>query len=92
MNEGESFIYTDGAWSDWSTYESRTKASDKYAIDNFSIKAYATPPTSVDPDKVSVYRLYNSNSGEHFYTAKYAEKAHLISLGWQDEGYAWYGL
>ena len=74
VNEGESFIYKDGKWTDWSTYEPRTKASDKYAIDNFSIKAYATP-TSVDPDKVSMHRLCNPNSGEHFYTGDYADLA-----------------
>ena len=34
-------------------------------------------------------RVYNPNSGEHFYTADVKEKEALISLGWQDEGYGW---
>ena len=34
-------------------------------------------------------RLYNPNSGEHFYTADIKEKAALVSLGWNDEGYGW---
>lgn len=40
VNKGESFIYENGAWTDWSTYEKRTEVADQYAIDNFSIKAY----------------------------------------------------
>ena len=34
-------------------------------------------------------RLYNPNSGEHFYTVDVKEKAALVALGWQDEGYGW---
>ncbi len=34
-------------------------------------------------------RLYNPNSGEHFYTADIEEKAALVNLGWNDEGYGW---
>ena len=34
-------------------------------------------------------RLYNPNSGEHFYTADLEEKEALVKLGWQDEGYGW---
>ena len=34
-------------------------------------------------------RLYNPNSGEHFYTADIKEKAALVKLGWADEGYGW---
>ena len=40
VNKGESFIYEDGTWTDWSEYEPRMKALEDYAIDNFSIKAY----------------------------------------------------
>jgi hypothetical protein len=36
-----------------------------------------------------MYRLYNSNSGEHFYTASTAEVSTLTRLGWQDEGVGW---
>ena len=38
---------------------------------------------------VNMYRLYNPNSGEHFYTASESERNHLISLGWNDEGTGW---
>lgn len=34
-------------------------------------------------------RLYNPNSGVHFYTRDLDEKAALVKLGWQDEGIGW---
>ena len=37
----------------------------------------------------AMFRLYNPNSGEHFYTSSDIERDHLISLGWQDEGIGW---
>ena len=38
----------------------------------------------------AVYRLYNPNSGEHFYTLSEAEKNNLVSVGWNYEGIGWY--
>ena len=37
----------------------------------------------------SMYRLYNPNSGEHFYTSNQGERDHLVSFGWRYEGVAW---
>lgn len=37
----------------------------------------------------TMFRLYNPNSGEHFYTASPVERAAIIAAGWSDEGYAW---
>lgn len=43
-----------------------------------------------DAEKTAVmYRVYNPNSGEHFYTKDTDERNHLISLGWNDEGIGW---
>ena len=36
-----------------------------------------------------MYRLYNPNSGEHFYTADAEEKDALATLGWSEEGIGW---
>lgn len=36
-----------------------------------------------------MYRLYNPNSGEHFYTKDTNEKNWLVSLGWISEGIGW---
>ncbi len=37
-----------------------------------------------------LYRLYNPNSGEHFYTEAKVERDGLIKAGWNDEGIGWY--
>lgn len=40
-------------------------------------------------DTVPVYRLYNPNTGEHFYTAQLGEKNFLVKSGWLYEGSGW---
>lgn len=54
-------------------------------IDSYVI-AYVNSVVSLDKP---VYRLYNPNSGEHFYTMDYNELAALVRMGWNDEGMAW---
>ena len=51
-----------------------------------------TPDPQPDPEPVAtetMFRLYNPNSGEHFYSSSTVERDHLVSLGWQDEGTGW---
>jgi cell division septation protein DedD len=48
----------------------------------------ATPIPAVEIS-VLMYRMYNPNSGEHFYTANVNERDHLISVGWIYEGVGW---
>lgn len=38
---------------------------------------------------VPMYRLFNPNSGEHFYTGSIEERDNLVSVGWNYEGIAW---
>lgn len=38
---------------------------------------------------LDMHRLYNPNTGEHFYTASTEERDNLTALGWQYEGVAW---
>lgn len=40
-------------------------------------------------DTVPMHRLYNPNTGEHFYTGSDAEKDNLVAAGWGYEGIAW---
>ncbi len=58
------------------------------------------PPTTVpDSDSpndteggketVPMYRLYNPNSGEHFYSSDANEASNLVAAGWTHEGDAW---
>lgn len=47
-------------------------------------------PTTVSAENgTGMYRLYNPNSGEHFYTAAIGEKDFLVKVGWKYEGGAW---
>ncbi|MDO4621641.1 MAG: glucosaminidase domain-containing protein [Eubacteriales bacterium] len=36
-----------------------------------------------------MFRLYNPNSGEHFYTQNYTERISLVEKGWSYEGIGW---
>ena len=40
------------------------------------------PQASADEGSRDMYRLYNPNSGEHFYTADSNERDHLTGVGW----------
>ena len=44
---------------------------------------------SADMETTPMYRLYNPNSGEHFYTGSVEERDNLVEAGWQYEGIAW---
>lgn len=39
--------------------------------------------------ETDMYRLYNPNSGEHFYTADLNEAKNVLKAGWQWEGIGW---
>ena len=45
--------------------------------------------TASQPEKTVMHRLYNPNSGEHFYTASTNEKDYLAKIGWTYEGTGW---
>ncbi|MDU5336019.1 MucBP domain-containing protein, partial [Enterococcus sp.] len=42
-----------------------------------------------EANAADMHRLYNPNSGEHFYTANGNEKNHLVKVGWKYEGIGW---
>lgn len=43
-----------------------------------------------DAYKQKMYRLYNPNSGEHFYTGSVVERDSVVKAGWNLEGIGWY--
>lgn len=47
-------------------------------------------PTAVNSPGIAMYRLYNPNSGEHFYTSSWKEASTTIAAGWNSEGIGWY--
>ena len=55
----------------------------KYAVTNAKNMNVFVVPADV------LNRLYNPNSGEHFYTKDLEEKNVLVGLGWHDEGIGW---
>ncbi len=55
------------------------------AIPTLPARAAGTTGT----EAVTMFRLYNPNSGEHFYTGSETEKAGLVERGWNDEGIGW---
>lgn len=57
------------------------------------IRFYSAHPD--DKGAIPLYRLYNPNAvdvGIHHYTTDEHERDVLVSLGWHDEGIAWFGL
>ena len=58
--------------------------------DEASLSAANTQAQSAAVTTLAMYRLYNPNSGEHFYTSNGYEKVSLVKLGWRDENVAWY--
>lgn len=55
----------------------------------FGIIIIPTNVATASETTVPMYRLYNPNSGEHFYTGSYEEKSILVNAGWNYEGVAW---
>ena len=78
-------------WSNWSIVEQAT--TKKEGMERRICRACnAKEERSIAKLKVetqSMYRLYNPNSGEHFYTANAGEKNHLANIGWIYEGIGW---
>ncbi|MGI6118272.1 MAG: hypothetical protein ACOYBC_07750 [Bilifractor sp.] len=53
------------------------------AAGDSSVAEYTAENTS------DIYRMYNPNSGEHFYTSDYKERDNLLLAGWRYEGIGW---
>ncbi len=49
-------------------------------------KAGVLKATYIPEARVNVYRIYNPNSGEHFYTTNKKEAEDAVKAGWNDEG------
>jgi len=49
-----------------------------------------TPVQAEGVEKTAMRRMYNPNSGEHFYTGDVNEARALIKAGWNYEGVGWY--
>ena len=47
-------------------------------------------PVHAAGSEVIMYRMYNPNSGEHFFTSDVNERNSLYLVGWNAEGVGWY--
>lgn len=78
--------YTFAGW-----YNGSTKVEAKNVVINANTTFTAKFTKNAPPvTKVTMFRLYNKNSGEHFYTKTAAEKNNLVKVGWKYEGIGWY--
>ena len=68
------------------TYLFKMPAGDVTITAVFEKAPAPDPKPAPDVETIDMYRMYNPNSGEHFYTGNVAEKNHLISVGWNYEG------
>ncbi len=83
--EGEvTYVYLSGGGM---TYEEVAAAEAAQA--RAEREAYADELAETLSEDGSMYRLYNPNSGEHFYTGHVAEACALVVEGWEYEGLGW---
>ncbi len=92
----EARVGTDGIWRstvDLSNHTMNGMCSVHIWAQDYSGNMVPQISSSLYLDKANanqvVYRLYNPNSGEHFYTLDYSESSYLDSIGWNYEGIAW---
>lgn len=79
-----------GAWQ-WSSQLSFPGIGGNFDINADYTGTFSNPKTTQPENTVQMYRVYNPNSGEHFYTQNAAEKNNLVSKGWKYEGIGWNG-
>ena len=53
------------------------------------LAALAPAPAMAAGATRTMHRLYNPNSGEHFYTASAKERDDVVAAGWRYEGVGW---
>lgn len=56
----------------------------------FTVPATSSETKAANEGSQAMYRMYNLNSGEHFYTADINERKSLQNAGWNYEGIGWY--
>ncbi len=86
---GGSWSSSDGSVAAVSNDGTVTGGNPGTASITFTFGSHVITKTITVINGVPMFRLYNPNSGEHFYTSNSGERDHLISLGWNDEGIGW---
>ena len=81
--------YTSPSYGFFYGYDSDALAYYSPAALTLSSRDYDPASAVTRQSGVNMHRLYNPNSGEHFYTANEGERDLLISIGWSYEGIGW---
>ena len=94
----DTYVYTDEAGLPAEVL-TLSKTDYKYVTPTPTVKPTPVPtakptPAPTNPPETNIrttpmYRLYNPNSGEHFYTGSKEERDNLNAAGWHYEGVAW---
>ncbi|MFC0275926.1 GH25 family lysozyme [Enterococcus devriesei] len=86
----QNFYTQYGAWQ-WSSQLTFPGISGNFDINADYTGMFSNPaPKPPSNNSIPMYRLYNPNNYEHFYTANLNEKNHLVKIGWgRYEGIAW---
>ena len=71
------------------TSETRAESSKELIVLETPTDSGSDETEAAETASVTMFRLYNPNSGEHFYTKDKSEKAGLVKEGWNDEGTGW---
>jgi hypothetical protein len=83
IKSGTIVVWVEGEWDE----ESNQRLLDTYPDIVFTQDGNCAGFQVIIGDPV--YRLYNPNSGEHFYTIDATERDNLVGLGWRAEDTAW---
>lgn len=59
------------------------------AVNAYGSSAETSYTAVITLSSKKMYRLYNPNTGEHFYTASDEEREYVIEAGWNYEGVGW---
>ena len=92
-DEGNPPLYDYFDKSEETVYSYDEASQENHTVENVPWDTVGVPTCPKDytreQDSVKVYRLYNKNSGEHFYTTSYNEKEFLEKAGWNYEDVGW---
>lgn len=93
-SNSEQLYFKNDDVAEWNGFDSKVLVQncasiDKLPTDSSNIVLYAEW-NKLDADSVLMHRLYNPNSGEHFYTQSGTEYLDLTKAGWNYEGTGWF--
>lgn len=85
---------TESLQENWSVSEmealiDKTEDRQEAEIRRITTNSFSNLAPNARPQYYFIRRLYNPNSGEHFYTGKRGEKDALVRAGWRYEGLGW---